>query len=1195
MSADPAVTVILPSLNVGRYIEACLESVVAQTLKEIEIICVDAGSTDGTQAVISDFARRDARIRVVPSERKSYGRQLNLGLAAARGKYFCIVETDDVVLPGMCKRLYDVAEANALDVLKSDYFLFWGGVYEGNRELRRCAAVPELYGRVVDPLADRRAFSFSINCAGLYSVRFVQSSGIRFNETPGASHQDIGFFYQVHCHARRMAFLAEPFYLYRQDNPDSSVHDRGKVFACCDEYAFLRSRLRQDAALYDKVKSVVGRGMYLAYMSALKRIAPEAREAFADRFAQDLRQAVAAGEIERADFPVQSWEGVQKLLSSPRAFVADLFADETVAPSADGRPLADRPRAVDVATVPVSDGCEPIRLPPDEIAVSVIVPVCNAESYLRECLDSALRQTLRNIEVICVDDGSTDGSLRILRDYARRDDRLRVIVQENAGGSCARNRALDCARGEFVAFLDADDLYPSRETLEQLYASAKRARVNVVGGALERFSAVRPGEITRPNVFPFLRLGVNTYRDAPFDFYYQCFLFGRRMIVGGAICFPPVSRYQDPPFMVQAMEAAKTFCLLKTPAYRYRHGHQNVDWTANDYRKLRDTLVAMRQTVEFAVAKNLDGVVRSTRRRLIDGFAADIVKASPESTAFPEYKRLLIAFPADDRVAIAEAVDRALKDALFLGDGAEVRLRRFAADVGSLELVKRMAGIWSCDWGALVRWLDQRSAVPRIRPTAVRRIGVLYRHLTVGGVQRVIIMLAPILQALGHDVVFILEKELDGSCYPLPENVSVRYLPQTDERDAASIGARVQALRDVIEGERIDLLYDHEYISNLLLWDVLTAKLVCRIPVVLHYHNCIGIGLSVDSATPEFSVLAAKARLCDSVIALSRTDALFLSVQDVNAHYLLNPIDPALRRAIAEARPSRFAAKTVLWCGRLNSEKKPFDALSVFQAVHARDSAVRFVMVGGGSQATENALRRQIVERGLQDCVEMAGVQADVYPYYERASLFLMTSGFEGFALTLLEAGCFGLPTVMYDLPFLETVRGNDGIVSVPQDDVQRAASEICGLLSDEATYDRMARANRDFMARLIDYDHAKAIKNILDDLQNRRPPCAAGTGTGDEAEIRLLLEEIQYFYSVRFRKFKETIATLRAMTGADSSVKSPQQMAQELSRAQMEVARLKRSESYRVGLALTWPFRKLYRAGKWLLNPCQRMAKAEP
>ncbi len=114
----------------------------------------------------------------------------------------------------------------------------------------------------------------------------------------------------------------------------------------------------------------------------------------------------------------------------------------------------------------------------DTIKISVIMPIYNAYSYLRPAMDSVLDQTLKEIELICVDDGSTDYSLEILKEYQAKDSRVRIITENNAGPSWARNKGLSRARGEYVIFLDADDFY-ELTLLEKLYTLAKRDALDI--------------------------------------------------------------------------------------------------------------------------------------------------------------------------------------------------------------------------------------------------------------------------------------------------------------------------------------------------------------------------------------------------------------------------------------------------------------------------------------------------------------------------------------------------------------------------------------------------------------------------------------------------------------------------------------------------------------------------------------------
>ena len=105
------------------------------------------------------------------------------------------------------------------------------------------------------------------------------------------------------------------------------------------------------------------------------------------------------------------------------------------------------------------------------VKISVIIPVYNVEKYLKECLDSVINQTLKDIEIICVNDGSTDNSLNILENYAKKDNRIIVISQKNKGLSGARNTGLKYCSGEYVSFIDSDD-YVSKDLFELTYNNA---------------------------------------------------------------------------------------------------------------------------------------------------------------------------------------------------------------------------------------------------------------------------------------------------------------------------------------------------------------------------------------------------------------------------------------------------------------------------------------------------------------------------------------------------------------------------------------------------------------------------------------------------------------------------------------------------------------------------------------------------
>lgn len=111
--------------------------------------------------------------------------------------------------------------------------------------------------------------------------------------------------------------------------------------------------------------------------------------------------------------------------------------------------------------------------------VSVIIPVYNVEKYLHQCLDSVIGQTLQDIEIICVNDSSTDSSLSILEDYQKKDNRIQIITQENSGAGAARNRGLSIAKGEYLSFLDSDDFFET-DMLEKAYDMAEKVQADFV-------------------------------------------------------------------------------------------------------------------------------------------------------------------------------------------------------------------------------------------------------------------------------------------------------------------------------------------------------------------------------------------------------------------------------------------------------------------------------------------------------------------------------------------------------------------------------------------------------------------------------------------------------------------------------------------------------------------------------------------
>lgn len=251
-----AVTLILPSLNVANYIRECLDSVRHQSLAELEILCIDAGSTDGTLEILEEYARLDSRIKIVHSCRRSYGKQVNMGLEMAAGKYVAVVETDDFIDYNMYKKLYNVAEKNNLDFVKADFRGFCTlstgqRVYDEGRVWKN----DELYGKVISVEAFPDLYMRDVNIwKGLYRNDFLKKNNITLNESDGAAFQDIGFEHLFLRFAKRGMYLKDMFYFYRRDSAGSSSNMPGGLRFAYQEYSRLLALQLEDGnkQLYER-------------------------------------------------------------------------------------------------------------------------------------------------------------------------------------------------------------------------------------------------------------------------------------------------------------------------------------------------------------------------------------------------------------------------------------------------------------------------------------------------------------------------------------------------------------------------------------------------------------------------------------------------------------------------------------------------------------------------------------------------------------------------------------------------------------------------------------------------------------------------------------------------------------------------------------------------------------------------------
>ncbi len=236
----------------------------------------------------------------------------------------------------------------------------------------------------------------------------------------------------------------------------------------------------------------------------------------------------------------------------------------------------------------------------------MIIPVYNASAYLSKSLGSVINQTLASLEIICINDGSTDDSLAILSGFAEKDARIKIIDQPNHGVGYARNAGIRAATGEFVAFLDPDDYLGSDTVYELLYKKAKEHGVNICGGS---FWEVRNdgAHITKKFYGPFEKFtfsqeAVVDFRDYQFDFGFYRFIYKRSFLKDNSLFFPEYVRFQDPPFFVKSMIKAEKFYAVPDCTYWYRVNPNGLKLTE---RKICDIIRGVRDNLIMSSEANL--------------------------------------------------------------------------------------------------------------------------------------------------------------------------------------------------------------------------------------------------------------------------------------------------------------------------------------------------------------------------------------------------------------------------------------------------------------------------------------------------------------------------------------------------------------------------------------------------------------
>lgn len=315
----PKVSILVPIYNVEKYLTECLESIVKQTLTDIEIICINDGSTDNSLNIIQNFAKQDTRIKIIDKKNSGYGASMNLGISIATGEYIGIVEPDDFIKPKMYADLYSIAQKENADIVKSDFYEFDS---KKNQSRKSGKISKSISNQIINAKTEPKILKIMPSIwSAIYKRDFLIENNINFLETLGASYQDTSFAFKVMSTAEKILFTTKAYLYYRIDNENSSVKSSKKVYAICDEYAEITKFLNENKKIKEYANDIKLIKEYSAYIWNAKRIAPKHRIEFINRFSQIFNEYYKANEINKNFYKKFKKKDLKLLLNNQTEFI----------------------------------------------------------------------------------------------------------------------------------------------------------------------------------------------------------------------------------------------------------------------------------------------------------------------------------------------------------------------------------------------------------------------------------------------------------------------------------------------------------------------------------------------------------------------------------------------------------------------------------------------------------------------------------------------------------------------------------------------------------------------------------------------------------------------------------------------------------------------------------------------------------
>ena len=497
------VSVIMPVYNCEDFLQVSAESILNQTLSDLELICVDDGSTDSSLNILKDYEKHDSRVKVFSLSHLGGGDARNFALNHINGEYLYFMDADDILDLNAFEDFYAISKSKNLDFLifkAKKYDVIQKTLFE--TDYYNMVPLSKFKDKVFN-FKDLNNLIFNISVTPwckFYNTKFVLDSGAKFRSA--SKFNDNQFFWDIIFQAERIYFLDE-FYYTQNVHPNSLIESAGKSH--CDKVDVLNNiwELFKKQGQFDKFKQQLYKNKVASYVRRYDEIKDEFKELFFKKIKNDLKN-IKDGKFRdyldwarkfafdsvmisknHDDFDRlkefyyilrndssdinqkmnQSIEWFDKLSNSHKRFafnyIRTYFIDHEL--TSKGQEFLNK----------------------FQYDISIIIPVFNVENYLEDAFNSILNQTFGfdNLEIIFVDDASTDRSPQIIKEYSDKyENVISIFLDKNSGyAGLPRNIGMYYATAPYLMFLDPDDVFID-DACEILYNQIAFDNLDVVCG-----------------------------------------------------------------------------------------------------------------------------------------------------------------------------------------------------------------------------------------------------------------------------------------------------------------------------------------------------------------------------------------------------------------------------------------------------------------------------------------------------------------------------------------------------------------------------------------------------------------------------------------------------------------------------------------------------------------------------------------